>query len=173
MSTSIQQRLEAASFKVLGGLQNPHYSDPLAATLSRAIIDQNDNLLLYTDKNGHLVTQPQTTPPSIASGAGLGTGGSPSVQLLTGARDCFGILRIINGSAQGSASAVVATVSFAKAYATAPIVELTPHNAAAAALSGNSALYSTGETTTGFQVKVGSTALAASTTYDYIYSVLA
>jgi hypothetical protein len=164
--------------QVLGGpAASGNISEPTNATLARALVDLNDNVLLQADSGGHLFSpMPQAVPgetlvPTIAAGAGAGTSTGLAVSLASPAKDTLGVISIATGATQGTASSVVATVTFARPFGIAPIARLIPKNAAAAALTGAGACYATGETTTGFQIKVGSTALAASTTYLFAYQV--
>jgi hypothetical protein len=163
--------------QVLGGpAASGNISEPTNATLARALVDLNDNVLLQADAGGHLFSpMPQAVPgetlvPTIAAGAGAGTA-TPALSIASPAKDTLGVISIATGATQGTASSVVATVTFARPFGIAPIARLIPKNAAAAALTGAGACYATGETTTGFQIKVGSTALAASTTYLFAYQV--
>ena len=108
--------------------------------------------------------------PSIAASTGAGT--SPTVSILTGSTDKAGWISITTGSTP-TASAIVATITFATAYGITPKVELEPANNTAAALSGTGACwadYSASSTTT-FPILVGSTALSASTTYIFEYRI--
>ncbi len=107
--------------------------------------------------------------PSIAAGVGAGTGPTLSIN----GTDAAGVLNITTGSAP-TASAVVATITFNAAYGTAPYIALTPANDLTAALSGNAQVYIdfASTTTALFVVKVGSTNLAATTSYKWHYHVV-
>jgi hypothetical protein len=107
------------------------------------------------------------TAPTKAAGACLG--GTQTVTLDANASDSAGTLTMTS-TATGTASSTCATVTFNAAWGTAPHCQISPSNAAAAALSGTSSLYldSASTSTTAFVVKVGSTALPAGT-YLYTY----
>jgi hypothetical protein len=108
--------------------------------------------------------------PTIAAGPGAGTG--PTVTV-TG-NDRAGRISVTTGTAP-SASAVVATVTFGAAFGASPrAVLLTPAGPLAGALSGAGAVYlDSASTTSGlFVIKVGSTGLAAATTYLWHYLVM-
>lgn len=105
--------------------------------------------------------------PSIAAGSGAGTG--PTVSI-TGC-DGWGYITLTTGSAPSS-SATVVTVTFAVTKSAAPKkISIHPGDENSAALTGGSSVYAdiaTSSTTT-WQMKVGSTGLAASTTYIFVY----
>jgi hypothetical protein len=109
--------------------------------------------------------------PTIAAGAGAGT--SPTIGFSIGYQsDTSGWISLTTGSSP-TASAVVATITFGTAvsYPGAKCM-LAPANAAANALTGAGKVYipvSSGSTTT-FTIESGSTALAASTLYDWTYT---
>lgn len=165
--------------KVLGGVNGQNQvSEQTNATLARALVDINDNPLLMSDSGGHLFApQPGDiiglpTAPTASAGPAAGTGSGLAVTLTsTKPKDYIGLISITTGATQGTASSIVASVVFAKPFGMAPIARLTPHNAAASALTGAAAVFATGESTTGFNLMVGSTALAASTTYVFAYEV--
>ncbi len=110
------------------------------------------------------------TVSTISAGAGAGTGPTVSV---TGTPHA-GQITVTTGSAP-TASATVATVTFASAFAATPqTVLLIPANANAAALTGNGAVYCdvANLTTAHFLLSVGSSALAATTTYKWYFIIL-
>jgi len=106
------------------------------------------------------------TSPTKAAGSCIG--GTQTVTLDAKASDSVGTITL-TGTAGGTASATCATVTFNTSWGTAPHCQITPANAAAAALSGTGQLYvdSASTTTSAFVIKVGSTLLPAGT---YIYS---
>lgn len=106
-----------------------------------------------------------TAAPAVVAGAGAGT--SPTLAL-TRADDLSGMIELTTGTTP-SAAAVIATLTFALAYGTAPNISLTPANAAAAALSGATAVWASSTTTT-LVVNAGASALAAGTAYKWFYS---
>ena len=110
------------------------------------------------------------TAPTKAAGACIG--GTQTVTLDANATDASGTLTI-TGTATGTASSTCVTVSFAAPYSFAPHCQISPANAAAAALSGAASLYVDSSTalTASFVVKVGATALPAGT-YMYNYDCM-
>lgn len=104
--------------------------------------------------------------PGIATGSGLGTGGSASIK----GSDIAGEITAISGLLPMGGSTLV-TVTFSSAYPTAPYVVLTPANAATALLSGLTAVYVT-DTTTTFVITSGATGLGGSATYKWNYLVV-
>lgn len=124
----------------------------------------------FSANNGVSVGTALTTPHIIGSGsaptvaAGAGAGSSPTVTV-SNAHDCAFTLSVTTGLTP-SASAVVATVTFATAYTNAPHFSVDPTNASAGLLSGVSNVYGTSTTTT-FVLNVETTALLPSTTYTW------
>lgn len=114
--------------------------------------------------NNHITTA--GVPPTVAAGAGAGSG-APSPQL-TGANDIRG--RLTFGSGSAPAAGVMATVTLAKPYDAAPVVVLTPLNAATA----GKAPHLGAVTASGFEVSFGQAADAAqaATVYAVNYIVL-
>jgi hypothetical protein len=109
--------------------------------------------------------------PTLAAGTGAGT--SPTVHSLDGAAtDIAGTISITTGSSPTGSNATVATITFFAPFRAAPHIILTPHNANAAALNGATQVFGGNETTTTFTVTSGSSALAASTAYQWNYHVI-
>jgi len=112
--------------------------------------------------------------PTNTPGTGAGTG--PTVTI-TG-NDQAGTLSVLTGTGP-SASAIVVTITFNQPYATGTGVTgaapksvcLQPTNTAAAALSGNAQVYTSALNATNWVLSVGSTNLAATTTYTWTYHV--
>lgn len=102
------------------------------------------------------------TAPTKAAGACLG--GTQTVTLDANASDAAGTITLTS-TATGTASSTCATVTFNVAYGTAPHCQISPANAAAAALTGAASLFApaSGVSTTAFTVVEGSTALVAGT----------
>ncbi len=111
-------------------------------------------------KDGHLQVQ-QAVEPLVASGSAAGQGARA---VLTNATDSAGRLEITLGTAP--VAGALARVVFAKPYATAPIVSLTPGNAVAA----KAACFVTA-TTTAFEV-AGADAGADGAIYTFMYQVI-
>lgn len=111
-----------------------------------------------------------TPAPTIAAGAGAGTG--PTVTV-TGT-DLGGYITVTTGTLP-TLSAVVATITFNTAYTTAPrVVQITPAGPNAALLSGVNMVYvdQSNITTTTFPLTAGTTALTATTTYKWYYTII-
>ena len=68
-------------------------------------------------------------------------------------------------------NAVLATITYNTAYATAPVVVITPANAATASLAAAQAVW-IGITTTGFTINTNGTAVGASASYKWNYVVI-
>lgn len=105
--------------------------------------------------------------PAIAGGTGAGT--SPTVNVV--GSNSAGQVTVTTGTTP-TASGPVITITFANsfAYPAAPYPILEPGNAAAAALTGTSAVFVTSTTTT-FVINAGTAALAAATQYIWYYNV--
>jgi len=116
-----------------------------------------------------------TSAPSIVAGTGAGT--SPTVSV--SGTDISGIVNITTGTSPSGSNAIVATVTFNTAYASAPKgVVLVPANVNAAALTNATQVFvpangqTNGTTTTTFVVESNGTALAASTAYIWTYTII-
>lgn len=106
--------------------------------------------------------------PSNTPGTGAGTG--PTVTV-TG-DDMAGALSVLTGTGP-SASATVVTITFNAPYTAAPAgVCLQSSNTAAAALTGNAQVFVSSLTQNTWVLTVGSTNLAATTTYTWTYHVI-
>lgn len=104
--------------------------------------------------------------PTIAANAGAGTGGTASI---TGS-DIAGQITVGAGTLP-TAAVVAATITFNSAYASTPVVVLTPANAVTALLGGVTGIFLS-STTAGFTLTAGATALSGSTTYLWNYMVM-
>jgi hypothetical protein len=130
--------------------------------------------------NGHDVhlyghVKDATSTPGIAAGTGAGT--SPSVSVTGG--DVAGMISVTTGSGSPAASATIATITFASAYAAAPrAVLLTPANANANGLYANASnsqhvyVDSANTTTAHFIVTSGTIALPTATAFQWYYQVI-
>jgi hypothetical protein len=98
--------------------------------------------------------------PSIAAGAGAGTG--PTISLASGSRDTTGSISLTTGTSP-SASSVIGTVSFAFSLPTAAFCTFAPANAASTALN-----VFISPNTGGFTLNAG-TALGAGSSYAWTY----
>lgn len=101
--------------------------------------------------------------PTVAAGAGAGTGPTISV---SGAKDSRGAISVTTGTTPTGSNAIIATVTFNAAYTAAPLMFLQPANSATAALTGAVQVYVTSTTTT-FVLTSGASALTASTAYKW------
>lgn len=121
-----------------------------------------------TPVSGHLITQANGgAATTIAAGAGAGT--SPGAITVTG-NDTTGLISVLTGTSC-TANATVATITFGAAFASAPHASIESHNVSAAALSGATQAFATGETTALFIIKSNATGLANATTYEWTYFV--
>lgn len=115
------------------------------------------------DSVGRRRATTQVTAPAKAAGAGAGT--SPTVTLVSGATDEHGVLSVVAGTSP--AAGTLATITFNKAYATAPAVVIVSANDAATALLNP---YGSA-TTTVLTIGVGSAPTGAAT-YKIHYLVV-
>ena len=119
-----------------------------------------ENLSLYLRFGSTIV-------PTVAAGAGAGT--TPVAPTLTNANDLKGQISITTGTS--TPAGVIVTLTFARNYQTAPIVILTPANAATANIMVASKIAVTSTTTT-FTINSTTTALADSTAFSWYYHCL-
>lgn len=114
-----------------------------------------------------------TSAPTIAAGAGAGT--SPTVSVGSGSTDLSGYVNITTGTTC-SAAAIIATITFNAAYASAPhCIMIQPANAATAALTPNAKhvyVNQAGITTGTFDITAGATALSDATAYKWYYFIV-
>lgn len=108
-----------------------------AATLGASAVWATNVLLSL--KDGHIKSA-QTTAPTTTTNANAGTSASSSVSHAT---DISGIANLITGNLLTTSSGVQMTVNFNKSYNVAPIVILTPANAATATNSSSVGTYVT------------------------------
>ena len=104
---------------------------------------------------------------SIAASTGAGT--TPTGVAVTGT-DMSGFITLTTGTAP-TINAVLATITYNTAYATAPIVVITPANAATASLIAAQAVW-INIGTSNFTINTNATALTASTAYKWNYVVI-
>lgn len=119
--------------------------------------DQVDNMNLYLRFNSNQI-------PSVAPGAGAGT--TPVTPTLTNANDTKGQISITTGTS--TPAGVIVTLTFVRNYLTAPIVILTPANAATANIMVSSKITAASTVTT-FTINSTTTALADATTYSWFF----
>lgn len=141
---------------------------------AQTFIDANFNLYatnnaaVMIDGAGHFIgTGPA---PTIAAGVGAGTG--PTVAIA--GFDTGGTVSVTTGTLPTGAAAVVATITFGGAWATAPsAVILTPANAVTAALGGLSVFVNPAAVSTSqWVIDSNTVALAASTAYKWFFHVM-
>lgn len=113
-------------------------------------------------KNGSLTVVTNNT-----GGAGVSAG---VVTLDAGAKDARGTVTLTTG-ASPAASVAIITITFGKAYATAPYVFVTPVVAAGAASLGQARCFIT-STVNGFTINSSTTALSSTTQYGWNYWVI-
>jgi len=106
------------------------------------------------------------TLPTNSPGTGAGTGATATI---TGT-DLTGTVSVTTAGTPAGTAATIITVTFNVAYQVAPQVLLFPSNAAAAALSGATGVFTTSTTAT-FLIKSGATGLTTGTTYLWQYIV--
>lgn len=109
--------------------------------------------------------------PTLVKSVGSGTGATHAIV----GSDTAGLIRLTTGTVP-TASALVAQLVYAKAWpsGTIPICVLTPASDTAAALSGTGNVWAdyNNSNNTYAEIRVGSTALAASTLYRWHYHVI-
>lgn len=103
--------------------------------------------------------------PSIAAGSGAGT--SPTISI-TGT-DMGGVITLTTGTTPGL-SATIATITYQLTWGNNSWPVLTSANAATAALSGTTMVFTTGSTSN-FTITSGTVALTGATTYKWYFSV--
>jgi hypothetical protein len=101
--------------------------------------------------------------------ASTGAGNSASVKI-TGT-DMSGVIEVATGE-MPTVNAILATIQYSTAYGTAPVVIITPGNAATASLMGTSTVFVGSNTTTDFTLNTNATPLASKTTYKWYYQVI-
>jgi hypothetical protein len=108
-----------------------------------------------------------STTPTIAASTGAGT--TPSGVTVTGT-DMSGVVALTTGTSP-TINAVLATITYNLAYSTAPVVVITPANAATASLMAAQAVW-INIGTSNFSINTNTTALTASTAYKWNYVVI-
>ena len=104
---------------------------------------------------------------SIAASSGAGT--TPSAISVTGT-DMSGVVTLTTGSSP-SVNAVLATITYNTAFSTAPVVVITPANAATASLTNAQAVW-INIGATNFSINTNTTAVNAATIYKWNYVVI-
>jgi hypothetical protein len=108
--------------------------------------------------------------PGISASSGAGSGSGGTATFVAGATDGTGWVTVSTGSST-TASAGVFTVSYSVTYPVTPKCSIFPADTNSAALSGTGQVWVSQGSSTGalFVVRVGSSALAISTTYTWGY----
>ena len=104
---------------------------------------------------------------SITASTGAGT--TPSAISVAGT-DMSGVVTLTTGTSP-SMNAILATITYNSAFATAPVVVITPANAATASLTNAQAVW-VSIATGNFAINTNATALNASTIYKWNYVVI-
>ena len=109
-----------------------------------------------------------TFTPTFVVDAGAGTGAS--VSFVSGANDNRGWINVTTGTSPAATSGIV-TIKYGGTYSTIRKCSTSGSNVAAAILGGSSSFFipQTTSTTAQFVIQSGSTALAASTAYQFFY----
>jgi hypothetical protein len=105
--------------------------------------------------------------PTIQSAAGSGTDATVKI---TGT-DMSGVIEVTTGDAT-TANEVLANIQYSTAYSGAPVVIITPGNAATASLMGTSTVFVGNNTNTNFTLNTNATPLTTKTTYKWYYQVI-
>jgi hypothetical protein len=107
--------------------------------------------------------------PAIAKGNAMGSdAGNPTIS----GSDVAGRITVTTGTLSLTGNTTIAAVTFVTPYTAAPFVVISPGNRAAAELSGTTQVYVPTPTATGFELRVASGSLAASTSYIWNYMVI-
>ena len=108
-----------------------------------------------------------SSTPNIETAVGSGNN---AVVKITGT-DMSGVIEVATGEMPTS-NAILATIQYSTAYGTAPVVIITPGNAATASLMGTSTVFVGNITNTNFTLNSNATPLANKTTYKWYYQVI-
>jgi hypothetical protein len=139
-------------------------------------IQLGNGSITRVNTSGTIVTTNDITAKHIKGNSGalsiaasIGAGTSPSAVSVTGT-DMSGVVSLTTGTSP-SVNAVLATITYNTAFSTAPVVVITPANAATASLAAAQAVW-VNITTTGFTINTNGTAVGASTAYKWNYVVI-
>jgi parallel beta-helix repeat protein len=116
--------------------------------------------------NGHISTGNSSGSTTVVTGAAADCTTGTATASISG-NDTSGTVTITTPGVGACGSGLLATITFANAYGSAPIVTLTPVTAAAAGIQW----YSNSSTTTTFTIDTNSS-VGLSTTYKYNYHVV-
>jgi hypothetical protein len=96
--------------------------------------------------------------------------GNNAVVKITGT-DMSGVIEVTVGDAP-NANAVLATIQYSTEYSGAPVVIITPGNAATASLTGTTTVFVGSNTNSDFTLNTNATPLVSKTTYKWYYQVI-
>ena len=108
-----------------------------------------------------------SSTPAIETAAGSG---SNAILKITGT-DMSGVIEVATGE-MPTANSILATIQYSAAYGTAPVVIITPGNAATASLMGTSTVFVGSNKSTDFTLNTNATPLVSKTTYKWYYQVI-
>lgn len=106
---------------------------------------------------------------AIATGAGLGSGGSPAATFDTNSTGLYGRILLTTGSSGGTGT--VATITLDKTFANAPFVTIIAYNAGAVTNQATTSRITVGTTNTTSFTIVNTVALPLSTNIAYNYFI--
>lgn len=109
-----------------------------------------------------------SSTPSIAAGAGAGTGNAVSII----GTDLAGVINITIGSTPSGTNAVIATVTFATAFSAAPYVVFSAANSQAANIGVATGVFMVAPNASTFTITSGVTALTLGNAYAWNYHVI-
>ena len=124
------------------------------------------NTVFSVKLGGHLSSGGTTV--SAVVGAGAGT--TPSAVTVTSTTDSRGTLTVTTGTSTPAGTVITAT--FAKTYAAAPYVFITPANANTAAAMVSSKIVASAPGATTFTIVSTTTGLTDSTAYSWNYFII-
>jgi len=161
---------------VTGDVSNSMALGNSATTNTANTIQLGNASIAKVNTSGAIVTTNDITAKHIKGNSGAlsiaastGAGTSPSAVSVTGT-DMSGVVSLTTGTSP-SVNAVLATITYNTAFSTAPVVVITPANAATASLAAAQAVW-VNITTTGFTINTNGTAVGASTAYKWNYVVI-
>jgi hypothetical protein len=85
--------------------------------------------------------------------------------------DMSGVIEVITGDTP-TANSILASIQYSSGYSGAPVVIITPGNAATASLMGTSTVFVGNNTNTNFTLNTNATPLASKTAYKWYYQVI-
>jgi hypothetical protein len=169
LAKSIQE-LNALNTKTQADLNTKlSYATPTQLTLGNANVKEVITTANVTVGESLSVKHLKGNSSTPGIQATTGAGNSPSVKI-TGT-DMSGVIEVATGE-MPTANAVLATIQYSTAYGTAPVVIITPGNAATASLMGTSTVFVGSNTSTDFTLNTNATPLVSKTTYKWYYQVI-